>query len=117
MQCQNFPPHHVVMTQGNKMTETRLNYLSGTIGATPVVLDCFTIPAPVSITVIPDTGDTVSVETSTTVTAVADPATATWLAWPSGTVSQTTRNVSLGRIVALRFTRVTGTGTDKYEVA
>ena len=98
-------------------TITRTSYLSGTVGATPVIIDCFTITAPVSVTVIPGSGNTSSVETTTSMNAVADPSNAVWLAWPSGTVNAATRNVSMGRLTAIRFTRVSGTSTDSYEVA
>jgi hypothetical protein len=96
---------------------SRLNYLSGTVGATPVVLDCFGIPPPVSFTVIPGSANTSLVEISNTSTAVENPGGATWLEWPSSVVNVATRDVSLGRVVAVRFTRITGTSLDKYEVA
>ena len=99
------------------MTITKPNYLSGTVGATPVVLDTFSIDAPVSITISPGSGNTSLIETSTTITAVSDPATAIWLEWPAGVVNADTRDVSFGKIVAIRFTRVTGASLDNYEVA
>ena len=66
-------------------TIVRDNYLSGTVGATPVVLDCFSIAAPISITIIPGSGNTSKVETTTSSDAVANPSNAHWLTWPAGT--------------------------------
>lgn len=102
------------------MTTSTINterYISGSVGATAVVVDCYKLQPPITITVIPGSGNTSSVEASTTLDAVANPAGAVWIAWPAGTVSGASRDVFTGHLTALRFTRVTGSSTDGFEVA
>jgi hypothetical protein len=57
-----------------------------------------------------------SLELSTTLGAAATPASANWIAWNNGDVSTITQDVLYGRLTALRFTRVSGTNADTYEV-
>ena len=92
-------------------------YISGSVGATAVVVDCYHITPPITITVIPGSGDTVSVEASTSLGAVADPAGSLWIPWPAGTISEASRDVFTGHLTALRFTRVTGSSTDGFEIS
>lgn len=90
--------------------------ISESVTATAKVVDTSDFKAPITITAIPGSGNTSKVEFSTTPGAAVAPASATWQAWGSGTVSSTTTDVFIGRLTALRFTRVSGSSTDTYEV-
>ncbi|BBL73207.1 hypothetical protein [Methylomagnum ishizawai] len=89
---------------------------AGTVASTPVVVDVSGSPGPVTVTVVPGAGNTSKAEYSTTPDAASAPNTANWQTWPPGTVSAIATDVFLGRLAALRFTRVGGSGTDAYEV-
>ncbi|SMF93906.1 hypothetical protein SAMN02949497_1202 [Methylomagnum ishizawai] len=90
--------------------------VSGTSASMPAVVDVSGSPGPVTVTVIPGAGNTSKAEYSTTPGAATHPGAANWQAWPPGTVSVIATDVFLGRLAALRFTRVTGSATDTYEV-
>ncbi|SMF96044.1 hypothetical protein SAMN02949497_3424 [Methylomagnum ishizawai] len=89
---------------------------AGTVTSTPAVVDVSGSPGPVTVTVIPGAGNTSKAEYSTTPDAATNPGAANWQAWPPGTISAIATDVFLGRLAALRFTRVTGSATDTYEV-
>jgi hypothetical protein len=92
------------------MSNQRNKSISGTVAGTPVVLPVRTYP--VSVTVIPGAGNTSLCEFSTT----SENLTPVWQPWPAGTVSATTNDAIISPITALRFTRVSGSSADTYEV-
>lgn len=90
--------------------------ISGSVTGTPVVVDLSKNAAPYSVTLIPGSGNTSKVEYSVSPNAGTSPGSANWISWPSGTVSAITNDVYAGKLTALRFTRVSGSSTDTYEV-
>lgn len=92
------------------MGNLRTKSINGIVAGTPVVLPIRSYP--VSVTVIPGAGNTSLCEFSTTTEGV----TPVWQAWPSGTVSAITSDSIISPITALRFSRVTGSNNDKFEV-
>ena len=81
-----------------------------TVAASPIYVDATMLRIPATVTAIPGAGGTLVVAYSTTPTAVTTPAGATWVTWPSGTVSATTSNTLFSPIVALRVNAATSTG-------
>ena len=81
-----------------------------TVG-TPVVFDLSGWPVPTTVTAIPGGGGTLAIEVSTTETAVSNPGAASWVAWPSGTVSARASNTLDGPVRAIRATATTAAGT------
>ena len=84
--------------------------------STAKTVDLTLIAPPYTITLIPGASNTSRCELSTTLGAAATPASANWIAWNNGDVSTITQDVLYGRLTALRFTRVSGTNADTYEV-
>lgn len=72
---------------------------------------------PITITVIPGSGDTVESYLSTTPGAAENPSSANWVAWSPGAVNSATMYVFAGTLAAIKFIRTIGSGTDKYEVS
>lgn len=93
------------------MSNSTIRSISGTVAGTPAELPIRTYP--VSVTLIPGAGNTSLCEFSTTSLSK----TPVWQPWPAGVVSVTTNDAIVAPITALRFTRVSGTSTDTYEVA
>ena len=94
-----------------------INSLNGSITTVAGVIDLSTFPNPYTVTLLPGSGNTAQVEYSTTPTAVLSPASATWHLWPSGIVSLITNDTFLGKLTALRITRVTGASNPTlYEI-
>ena len=93
------------------MSNQRTRSVTGTVTGTPVVLLVRTYPA--SVTLIPGAGNTSLCEFSTT----SENLTPVWQPWPLGTVSAAANDSIIAPITALRFTRVTGSSTDRYEVS
>lgn len=89
---------------------------TGTIAATPVVVNMSRYRAPCGVTLIPGSGNTSLCEYSLTPNAADPTVTANWRPWPAGTVSVATTDTLLGPVQALRFTRVSGASSDTYEV-
>lgn len=79
--------------------------------ATPVYEDVQGFPFPLTITAVPQGGGSISVFYSTTPSAAGTPGTATWIAWPSGTVTATTSDALLSPVAGLKFVAATATGT------
>lgn len=88
---------------------------TGTYGATPAVLDLSYQGAP-TVSLIPGIGNTSKCEATLTPGAFANPGAANWFPWSFGTVSVPTNSVFFGKVTALRFTRMTGSSSDTYEV-
>lgn len=79
--------------------------------AADVYEDVQGFPFPLTITAIPSGGGTISVYYSTTPNAAGQPGSATWIAWPSGSVSNTTSDALMSPVAGLRFSVNTSTGT------
>lgn len=79
--------------------------------ATPVYEDVQGFPFPLTITAIPAGGGTISVYYSTTPNAAGQPGSATWIAWPGGTVSTTTSDALMSPVAGLKFVAATANGT------
>lgn len=88
----------------------------GAVTTTAVVINMENLAAPISVTVIPGSGNTSKCEISTTRQASESPGSANWQSWTPGTVSAITTLFLQGKVTALRFTRVTGSSADQYEV-
>lgn len=84
---------------------------------TSATVDLEQIAPPFTVTVIPGSGNTCLVETSTTPGAAANPAGAVWLPWELGQVTAPAGDVFTGPLCALRFTRAAGSASNSYEVA
>ena len=89
---------------------------SGTVTAAPIIVDLSQARPPYTFIVSPGNSNTSKLEISITPTAVTDPNNAVWVEWPFSAVSVATETVYSGRLNAVRFTRVSGTSTDRYEV-
>ena len=92
------------------------SYFSGSVTSTADVIDVSKLAAPVTVTVIPGATTTATVEFSTSFGAAAAPASANWQNWPDGTVSAATTDVFLGRLMAIRVTRASGSNAVVYEI-
>ncbi|HWO99178.1 MAG TPA: hypothetical protein VNL74_00920 [Methylococcus sp.] len=90
--------------------------VKGYVAGSPVVINLEAVDPPLTITLIPGAGNTSRCEYSTTPGAAGDPGTAAWIAWPGDVVSTPTTDVVVGPVSALRFTRVSGSSQDSYEV-
>lgn len=92
-----------------------INSIKGIVAGSPVIFPA--VFYPVTITVIPGPGCSMLVEYSTTKNA-GDPTALgiNWLPWPNGTVLVPAQNVIQSPIVALRFTRVSGSSDCQFEV-
>lgn len=90
--------------------------VTGNVGATPAIIDVSSYNSPYTVTIIPGSGNTSKVEYSLTETAISNPSTANWLTWPAGSVSIPTNDIYNGKLKALRFTRVSGSSNDTFEV-
>ena len=64
-----------------------------------------------TVTVIPGSGGSMSVEYTTSPNKKIADGTATWVAWPLGTVVSRTSDVLVGRIPAVRAVATTAAGT------
>lgn len=84
-------------------------YQSCTAGSagTPIVLQT---SGATTVTAIPGGGGTILVEYTTSPVLNISAGTATWTAWPSGTVSATIRDVTNGPVTGIRQTPSTATG-------
>lgn len=86
------------------MLQHNQDAVSGTLSdATPVSVDMRGAALPATVWVKPTNGDTVSVEYTYDGT--------NWVAWPNGTASAYSVDVLDAPVLALRFTRATGSGT------
>lgn len=74
---------------------------------TPVVVDARSLSYPATVMAIPGATGSLAVD----VTCSADPATATWLPWASGTVTAATMNAIVAPVTFMRFTAGTANGT------
>jgi hypothetical protein len=93
-----------------------VKFKTDTVAAgTPKYLDVQSFPFPLSVVVKPGASGSLLVEYSLTPNAAGLTTSATWISWPSGTVSATTSDYLKSPVSALRFTATTSTGT--YEVA
>lgn len=92
------------------------SYFSGSVTSTADVIDVSKLAAPVTVTVVPGATTTATVEFSTTANAATSPASANWQNWPDGTVSAATTDVFLGRLMAIRITRASGSNAVAYEI-
>ncbi len=98
------------------MTVGKTLYRSGTISdANPITVDLSQARPPISVTLVPGSGNTSRWEYSITQGAAVMPGTAVWQAG-SGDVTALTADVLLGPVQAVRFTRVSGSASDAYEV-
>jgi hypothetical protein len=89
--------------------------VSGTVTAgTPLYLETINFPFPMTVVAKPGASGTLLVEYSCTPNAAGLTTSATWLSWPSGTVSVNTSDSLVSPVTALRFTATTSNGT--YEV-
>lgn len=88
---------------------------ASTFNTTPAYVNMENQPWPYSVSVIPGSGDTVSLFFSTTPQAQQVPGSATWQSIASG-VTNTTNYPSIPKCTALKFVQTAGTNTDKYEV-
>lgn len=79
--------------------------------ATPVYEDVQGFPFPLTVTAIPQGGGSITVSYSTTPNAAGNPGSATWIAWPGGTVTSTTSDALLSPVSALKFVAATAAGT------
>jgi hypothetical protein len=95
-----------------------MSAIKGIVGASAVVVDTSNFAYPISVTVIPGSGNTSKCEFSTTAQAGVNPASANWQVWPDGTAGVVSAITSdyVNKITALRFTRITGSSTDNYEI-
>lgn len=80
------------------------------VGA-PLVLPVLGMPTPITVRAIPGAGGTLAVEYSCTDTAVSSPGTASWTAWPAGSVSAATSDSIVSPVVAIRVTATTAAGS------
>lgn len=88
----------------------------GSVGSSAVVISLENAASPITITLVPGSGNTSKCEFSTTKQSSENPGSANWQAWTPGTVSAITTLFLQGKVTALRFTRVSGSNTDQYEV-
>jgi hypothetical protein len=86
-----------------------------TFGAETIVDLTFESATIFTVTIIPGSGDTVNIFTTTSGNPNAS--SATWIAWPSGAVTATTRDVHVGPILGLKATRTAGATDSVIEVA
>jgi hypothetical protein len=82
-----------------------------TVASSPVYIDATNVAAPATVTAIPGASGTMAIAYSTTPGAAALGASATWVAWPSGTVSVTTGMTLGSPVQGIRATAATSTGT------
>lgn len=87
--------------------------LTGTYTSTPAVVDMRTYPRSINVVVIPGSGNVSRVEYTIT----ADPTTGSpnWISWSFGDVNAA-KGAQMQNVSGLRFTRVSGSSTDTYEV-
>jgi hypothetical protein len=93
-------------------------YTSGSVSSsTPTIIDVSLAPFPMTLTVIPGSGDTTLVEASTTPGAGTGISSAVWVAVSGLTaVTSNTRTTVASRVQAFRITRSIGSSTDVLEV-
>ena len=71
----------------------------------------------VTVTLIPGLGNTSLCEYSQDINAATNPDSSGWTAWKYGAVSIQATDTFIGKITALRFTRITGQSIDNFEVS
>lgn len=74
-------------------------------------LDVQSYPFPLTVTALPGGGGTATVSYSTTPNAAGKTSTATWIAWPSGTVAANTSDALLSPVSGLKLEAATATAT------
>ena len=99
------------MTTAVTTVPTTSRSVTVTVAASPVYIDMRNHAVPATVTAIPGASGTLAIAFTTTPNALANPGSATWVAWTSGTVSATTTNTLISAVVALRATATTSTGT------
>jgi hypothetical protein len=84
----------------------------GLVGDTPQVVDLSNTPPPYTVLVAPQAGDVLLVETT-----LDKDGGGRWTAWGLGQVGDRAQDVFIGRLDALRFSRVSGAGASSaFEV-
>ena len=87
---------------------------TGNFSTAPAVVEA---PPPGStVVVIPGIGNTSLCEWSDSENALTNPNLATWVPWSKGIVSSSTGDVVDAKVRALRFSRVSGSSVDSYEI-
>ncbi len=87
-----------------------------TLAGGPAIISTFDADFPANLTVIPQSGDTVKVEYSTTAGAAQNPTTANWIVSATlGAVTAIARESIPSPVTAIRLTTTAGSGTDAYE--
>lgn len=90
---------------------------TGTVNSvSPKYVNLEAVKAPIGVAHIVGAGNISRWELSRTPGAAANPGSAHWFPSAAGDTSTSNEDVILGPITALRFTRVSGTATDTYEV-
>lgn len=82
----------------------------------PVVISVENLAPPITISIYPGSGNTSKVEFSSSRQASQNPGAANWQLWSPGNVTAATTEIAVGKLTALRFTVVSGSSTDQYEV-
>lgn len=82
---------------------------------TPVLIDGKETQG-ITITVAPEAGVTVLVETSTSANAAQVPEDAIWIPWADNVVAGTTSDINDGFCTGIRITKKSGAGSFRYEV-
>ena len=91
------------------------NTLRRTFGASQIIDFTADSARLITVTVIPGSGDTLTVESTNSPNP--NIATAVWVAWNKGAVTTTTRDVHVGLLTGLRLTRTVGATNSDVEVS
>lgn len=96
---------------GMYVQQVPVKFVSTAVAVGTIYLDTQSYPFPLTVTAIPAGGGSITVSYSTTPNAAGLGASATWITWPSGTVTATTNDYLKSPVSGLRFVAATSAGT------